>query len=193
MRPFIRTSLAIVPLVLVALLLGGCSAGMQEVAESSSWFHVRIPAKWIAQSDPGSLMLYSDEKLPEDEAALFDHLSVQVFTSNVASETPVPDELTYLIGARAKSRGWTGEKIGKPEQVVVGKRPGYAADVSATDSSGRPFTGRIALVRTNNREALIVAMCSPDGWAVEKTSVDELFDEWYWHQPVKTETDAEDK
>lgn len=193
MRRLKLTSALVLAVMLAAMSLAGCSAKMQEVSDANSWFHVRVPTDWQTQVDAGSLLLYAAKDLPESEDAMLDNLSVLVMSSTEASETPVDEELKYLIDARAKSRGWTDAKIGKPQKVVVGKRQGYASAVSATGADGQDFAGKIALVRTNDREALIVALSSAEGWSADAALVDELFAEWYWHQAEKIEAADESK
>ena len=178
-------------LVWIALILSACDAKLQEVSDDVSWFHVRVPASWQTQVEPNSLLIYTADKLPESEDEAFRNLSVVVLRSDVESSTPVAEQLTEMVDARARAREWSGVEVSEPETATVGGRDGQSVTVTATDAKGRPFAGRISLVRTNGREALIVALSPQERWDEDEAAVDELYSEWYWHQPVKNEPDTE--
>jgi len=181
-----QTALAcILGLALISIV--GCSrtSSMQEIADTSGWFHVRVPAKWQATTNADSILIVADKDLPTSEDDAFDSLSMQIFVSDTAGPAPVAKSLTALVNARATSREWSKVKLSAPAKVEIGKRAAWAVDIKATDSKDREFAGRIALVRTNDRDALIVALAPLDVW--EKTGADateDLYREWYWHEPA---------
>lgn len=183
-----RKSLLIVAIAMLLTLAvaTGCSPKLQDVADGSSWFHVRVPADWHARVEQTAIIMYAAKDLPETEDETFESLSVLVMASGAASDTPVPEELTDLVNRRAKSREWSDFKISKPEKLKVGGRSGYAVDVTGKDVKKRAFAGRFVLIRTNDREAMIVGLAPEERWKKESAQFDAIFEEWYWHKPVET-------
>lgn len=182
----VRTSiLCLLGLALVGI--AGCSGGssMQEIADSSGWFHVRVPAKWQAAANEDSILIVADKTLPTGEDDAFDSLSMQIYVSEKAGPATVAKSLTALVRARADSRKWSNVKLSAPAKVKIGSREAWAVDVSATDSKKRDFSGRIALARTNDRDALVVALAPADVWKKSGAdAVTSLYTEWYWHEPA---------
>ncbi len=169
----------------------GCSgpSSMQEIADNSGWFHVRVPAKWQATANDVSILIVADKTLPTGQEDAFDNLSMQIYVSDKAGPATVAKSLPALVRARADSREWSNVKLSSPAKVKIGKRDAWAVDVSATDSKKRDFSGRIALVRTNDRDALVVALAPRDVW--EKSGDDataNLYAEWYWHEPASDQS-----
>ena len=186
----VRTSLlSLLGLVLVGVL--GCSgtSSMQEIADNSGWFHVRVPAKWQATANEDTILIVAEKTLPTGEDDAFDSLSMQIYVSEKAGPATVAKSLPALVRARAASKEWSNVKLSAPAKIDIGKRDAWAVDVSATDSKKRDFSGRIALVRTNDRDALIVALAPRDVW--EKSgdkAIANLYTEWYWHEPASSQS-----
>lgn len=186
----IRTSLlCLLAVALVGIVGCGGTSSMQEIADNSGWFHVRVPAKWQATSNEDSILIVANKTLPTGKEDAFDGLSMQILVSDKAGPATVARSLPALVRARAASREWTNVKLSAPAKVKIGKRDAWSVDVSATDSKKRDFSGRIALVRTNARDALVVALAPRDVW--EKSGEDataNLYTEWYWHEPANGPT-----
>jgi hypothetical protein len=179
--PQLCKHLMVTTVVAALTLSAGCSTRMQEVADDVSWYHVRVPQQWQASVRPNTLLLHASKELPSSEDEAFERLSVIVLRSDAESQTPVAQEISALVEARASSRGWKDTQITKPQKIEVGGREGYAVDVSAADEKGREFKGKIALVRTNGREALIVGLAPAASWTRDSVAFSDLLDEWYWH------------
>lgn len=175
----------IVALAVSAVALAGCSLLPQTgktrtVSDPQNIFHVKIPAKWQASTDPGYLSIYADKELPA-EGVEPDALSVLVFTSSEPSTAPVADVVDYLIKARAQSRGWKKTTPGKPTRIELGGRDAHAVDVKATDSAGKEFESRYVFARTGGVEVFMVAV-APRGKAIGDydDELKRLAAEWYW-------------
>lgn len=178
--------------VAIAMLLGGCGASSEltSVSEATGLFHVRVPEQWQSSSQPGLMVFYDAKELPASEDEAFDSLSIGIYTSDIAGTEPVGERLLKLLQARAVDRAWQNERLGKPAKTTVGKREGWATDVSGLDADGRAFAGRAALVRTNGREVLLFAVAPKEEWDDASVKIEDLVAEWYWHVPADRSADA---
>jgi hypothetical protein len=177
--------IALLVLALVALLgvtaCKGKDASLRDVADKSGLLHFKIPSDWQYLVGDGMISVYADEELPgEGEAA--DSLSIVVYVSRTATETPVADTLLAYVDYWSEGRGWSGVSVTDPEQTVVGGRDGLRVGIEGTDGSGRAFRATYVWVRTAGQEVLITAFAPPEDWDDHSAALDDVLAEWYWHR-----------
>lgn len=192
MRVAHRQLKTVYPLIIAVLsasltLTAACSLvdpapTLKEVGEHSGLFHVKVPQEWQTTTARGVTALYASSELPSDPEAVTE-LSMLIFTADVASQTPVPVELSALVGQRAVERGWQEHKVSAPETSAVGEREASRVHVTLTSASGQDYEGDFYLARTSGREVLIVATAPLGSWTEEAPLVEDVLREWYWHVP----------
>ncbi len=155
--------------------------------DSTGAFHFYVPARWQRSVSPGVIAVYAADRMPEDEQSAQEALktapSLIVFTTEVESTTPVPDELLSLVRDRAKARGWRRQDVGGPEPATIGKRAASKVLVRGTDADGTDFAGAFYLVRTSRREVFVAALAVPEKWEPFRPQLDRILREWYWQLP----------
>lgn len=184
--------IALLVLALVALLgVAACKdtdANLRDVADKSGLFHFKVPSDWQYLVGDGMISVYADEELPaEDEIA--DSLSIVVYVSRTATETPVADTLLAYVDFWGEGRGWGSASVTDPEQTVVGGRDGMRVDIEGTDGSGRAFRATYVWVRTAGQEVLITAFAPPENWDDHTAALDDVLSEWYWHRADDADSD----
>jgi hypothetical protein len=181
-------------IVVLALSVAGCGlfgedeAELQSVADSHGFYHVKIPAGWQHRVDPALTTIYAAEELPETE--VLQNPAILIFLAETPEDAgEIDGELVRLLQERAESRGWSETTISDPEDVVVGGREGRMITVTATDQNGVAFTTEVFLVRTVDRDVLVMALAPDDAWEDFSAETAALRENWFWHMPEAEASD----
>ncbi|PKQ29278.1 MAG: hypothetical protein CVT60_06205 [Actinobacteria bacterium HGW-Actinobacteria-10] len=189
-RPSGIRALALVAALIICLsLTAGCGQEQkrQTINESSSLFHIKIPADWSSQAQQGLIAIYAAEEAPTSEE--LDNLSMGIFTTRDTTDSPVPEALSYVVEKRSQDRGWTAADISEPKITQIGGREGAMLEVAGTDAQGVEFRANYYFVRTSGAEVLVIAASPAGQWDDHRQDVETIVaDEWYWHLPADTES-----
>ena len=194
--------LAVVSLLALAVLAAGCSllpGGDAEdfttITENSGLFHIKIPSGWSGQSEDGLVAVASTEDMPADVDTI-DRFWLLVYPSAQASETPLAEELPFLVEARAEARAWQDAEFGQVETTTIGSRDAVMLEASGSNVDGVAFDGRYYLVRTQGHDIIVTAIAPAgtlDDYVDELDAI--LTERWFWHgedtpsdEPTTTET-----
>jgi hypothetical protein len=175
-------------LLVTGLLAGGCSllggdvsSDLTDVADSIALFHFKVPADWQTMVESGLIAISAGEEPLDPAQEKLDRFWMLVYTSEEPSDTPVAENLTYLIEQRAELREWTDLQMDEPVEAKVGDRDAAMVSATATDFNGIDFEARYYFVRTKSNEVLIVTMAPAGTFDEYAEEVDAIVGErWFW-------------
>jgi len=180
-----------------AIVAGGCSvlgadesAELVDVTDSIALFHFKVPGDWQRTVETGLIAVSDGDEELDPQQETLDRFWMLVYTSSEPSDTPLAENLTYLVEQRAQLRGWQALETDDPAETTVGGREAAVLTANATDVNGIDFTARYYFVRTVANEVLIIAMAPRDMFDDYVDDIDATVGErWFWSSTAgQTET-----